>query len=265
MTTPEQEQTTLPKALLSLNSVSLRSAGKNAQTILDKVSLTLHEQEILTIIGPNGAGKSSLLKILVGLLPPTFGQVEHHTKCRIGYMPQSLMLDKFLPLSVDRFLALANAAKSERESALAQLQISDLANSQFGELSGGELQRALLARAILRKPNLLVLDEPLQGVDVNGQVELYRLISELRNQLSCAVVMVSHDLHLVMAQSDTVLCLNQHICCHGHPENISQHPEYLKLFGSDAAENLAVYHHHHDHHHDLHGDVVNCDDKCSHD
>ena len=136
---------------------------------------------------------------------------------------------------------------------------------QMHDLSGGEFQRVLLARAILKKPNLLLLDEPLQGVDVNGQIELYKLIGSLKASLNCSIFMISHDLHLVMAKTDRVLCLNQHICCQGHPEDVSQHPEYLKLLGDSAAKELAVYTHHHDHHHTLHGDAVSCTDSCQHD
>lgn len=250
--------------LVELNNISLRF---NAEPVLEAISLTIHEGEIVTIIGPNGAGKSTLVKVITGLVSPSEGAVIRHGKLRTGYMPQSLHLDPSMPIKVSRFLSLAGAkspSREERMKALEQVGIAHLNAAQMQVLSGGEFQRVLLARAILQRPNLLVLDEPLQGVDVNGQIELYRLIASLREQLSCAIVMVSHDLHLVMAQTDSVVCLNRHMCCHGQPESVSKHPEYLKLFGKQASDDLAVYTHNHDHHHDMHGDVVGCSSECDH-
>lgn len=183
-------------------------------------------------------------------------------------MPQKLHIEPSLPLTVKRFLALAaKASEHELQDALARVGIQHLLHNPIQQLSGGETQRVLLARAILRKPELLVLDEPVQGVDIAGQAELYRLINQLRDQLNCGVLMVSHDLHLVMANTDTVVCLNKHVCCHGHPEKVSSHPAYLELFGSAAQADIAVYAHNHDHSHDIHGDVVDTHDhaKCSHD
>lgn len=248
--------------LISLKNVNLQIGN---QTILQAISFDIQNKEIITVIGPNGAGKSSLIKLIAGLTQPTEGKIMSNPGLRLGYVPQKLHLDKSLPLKVSRFLSLANVSKAARNDALATLGIKHLATKQMHNLSGGELQRVLLARAVARKPDLLLLDEPLQGVDVNGQIELYRLIAQLRDQLNCAVLMVSHDLHLVMAQTDSVLCLNQHICCHGHPENVSQHPEYLKLFGCKAAEEIAVYTHHHDHHHAIDGDIEHCNSECNHD
>ena len=250
------------KPLLSVEKVQLEIDG---QTILHSISFHILPKEIITVIGPNGAGKSSLVKIIAGLLQPSSGKIAIKPNIRLGYVPQKLHLDNSLPLKVSRFLSLANVTKDARNQALTTLGIQHLSSKQMHNLSGGELQRVLLARAIARKPDLLLLDEPLQGVDVNGQIELYRLIAQLRDQLNCAILMVSHDLHLVMAQTDTVLCLNQHICCHGRPENVSQHPEYLKLFGSKAAEEISLYTHHHDHHHAIDGDVEHCHSECNHD
>lgn len=247
--------------LLHVDKLGFAVQGK---TILDNVSLELSRHEILTIIGPNGAGKSTLVKLVLGLLAPTSGDIRRQNKISIGYVPQRLSLDTTLPMKVSRFLSLAQVNKAARYEALDFLHIRHLAGQQIHKLSGGELQRVLLARAIARKPDLLVLDEPLQGVDVNGQIELYRLIASMRDHLDCAILMVSHDLHLVMAQTDSVICLNQHVCCHGQPESVSQHPEYLKLFGQQAVDNIAVYQHHHDHHHNLHGEAVNCDEGCNH-
>ncbi len=226
------------------------------ETILDHVSLTLHEGEILTVIGPNGAGKTSLLRILMGLLAPSAGNVWRRPGLRIGYMPQRLAIDPSLPLDVGRFLRLAGRRPGPLAAVAEEVGIAGLLRTPLAGVSGGEFQRVLLARALLRAPQLLVLDEPVQGVDVNGQAELYGLINEVRRRHNCAVLMISHDLHLVMASTDTVLCLNKHVCCAGKPEVVSAHPEFLQLFGKQAVSEIAVYTHHHDHAHDLHGHVV---------
>lgn len=247
--------------------VDVRGANysANGQTILHNISLSISRREIITIIGPNGSGKSSLIKLVAKLEKPNSGAVQHHGKLRIGYVPQRLFLDKSMPLSVSRFMRLSSSGKKESLEALTRVQAKPLWEKQMHDLSGGEFQRVLLARAIVRKPDLLLLDEPLQGVDVSGQATLYQLIADIRDTLNCGIVMVSHDLHLVMAQTDQVLCLNHHICCQGTPENVSNHPEYLSLFGPRSAENIAVYTHHHDHHHDLSGEVEHCNDSCQHD
>ncbi len=247
--------------LIALENVCYSLQGK---VILDKVSFSLARNEIVTIIGPNGAGKSTLVKLVLGLLSPDTGSITQNRRLRVGYVPQRLSLDKTLPINVSRFLSLADVSKQQRYAALDFLGIRHLAGRQMHALSGGEFQRVLLARAMAREPDILVLDEPLQGVDVTGQVDLYRLIGEARDRLKCGILMVSHDLHLVMAQTDSVICLNQHVCCHGQPESVSKHPEYLKLFGPKVADEMAVYQHHHDHHHTLHGDPVSCDEGCNH-
>lgn len=239
--------------LLCMRDVSFSIAQK---PILQNIDLNISQGEICTIIGPNGAGKSTLVKLITGLLQPCDGSIEYHGNVRIGYVPQRLRMDTSMPLKVGRFLSFADRSRQRRTQVLQKLRIEHLGRAQIHALSGGELQRVLLARAILRRPALLVLDEPLQGVDIAGQMELYRLIAALRDELDCGIVMVSHDLHLVMAQTDFVVCLNQHICCKGKPENVSRHPEYLRLFGHSVADDLAIYTHHHDHQHDLHGDVV---------
>lgn len=236
------------------------------RNILSKVNLKVRPGEVVTLIGPNGAGKTSLVKILLGLQKPSDGRVNRPSNLVIGYMPQKLHLDNSLPLSVSRFLQLGQSRSLDRSTVLATLErvrASKLIDQPLANLSGGETQRVLLARALLRKPQLLVLDEPAQGVDVSGQTELYRLIDQIRQELNCGVLMVSHDLHLVMANTDTVVCLNQHVCCHGHPESVSEHPEYLALFGEQDSSDLAIYTHHHDHDHNLHGDVVT-DSPCNH-
>jgi zinc transport system ATP-binding protein len=201
----------------------------------------------VTLVGPNGAGKTTLLRILLGLQRPSAGSAWRRPGLRIGYLPQRLAIDETLPLTVRRLLALAGPAGKERiDAALAEVGAKPLASMPVQALSGGELQRVLLARALLREPDLLVLDEPVQGVDVTGQGELYALIRHIRDRRGCGVLLVSHDLHLVMAASDEVVCLNRHVCCSGHPETVTRHPAYRALFG-DA---IAVYAHHHDHVHD---------------
>lgn len=240
-------------ALLNAQHLGLRFGDK---TVLDDVHLTLQRGKIVTLIGPNGAGKTSLVRTILGLQKPTSGRIERAADLRIGYMPQKLQLEASLPLTAQRFLALGGAGAAQITEASALTGIGHLADSPMQQLSGGEVQRVLLTRALAREPNLLVLDEPVQGVDINGQLALYQLINRIRHERGCGVLMVSHDLHLVMANTDEVLCLNQHVCCHGHPESVSNHPAYQALFGTRAAEMLAVYTHHHDHKHDLHGDVV---------
>lgn len=240
--------------LLSAREISLQF---DQRLVLQNISLDIDERQIVTLIGPNGAGKTSLVKIVLGLAKPTRGNVERKKGIRVGYMPQRLQVDQSMPVSVSKFLALAaNARSGEIDKALDEVGALSLKNSQLHSLSGGELQRVLLARALIQDPQLLVLDEPAQGVDVNGQAELYRLIAEIRDQHGCGILLVSHDLHLVMSATDEVICLNQHVCCHGHPEQVSNDPAYLELFGKKDAETLAVYTHNHNHSHDLAGDVV---------
>lgn len=245
--------------------VTLEQAGveRNGQTLLQDISLDLHPGEIMTIIGPNGAGKSTLIKLISGLIQPSSGRVRRQAKMRIGYMPQSLTFDASLPLTVQRFLTLSNPDCAQVSAAKKRLNVDHLSQQAVQLLSGGELQRVLLARAVLRQPQLLVLDEPVQGVDVKGQTELYDLITNLRAELNCSVLMVSHDLHLVMAQTDRVVCLNHHICCQGKPEKVTTDPSYLQLFGREATDAIAVYTHKHDHSHNMHGDVIE-KDSCDH-
>ena len=239
--------------LLSLDRVGLRRHGN---AILDNISLQVRRGEIVTLIGPNGAGKTSLVRIVLGLLAADSGRVERQPRLRIGYMPQKLQIDATLPLNVLRFLLLAPGVSREAAlRALEEVGAGHLAQRPLQQVSGGEQQRILLARALLRHPDLLVLDEPVQGVDVNGQIELYQLITRLRDRYGCGVLMVSHDLHLVMAPTNTVVCLNRHVCCSGRPEQVSADPAFIALFGEQASA-LAVYNHQHDHSHDMHGEVI---------
>ncbi len=246
--------------------------------VLSNVSLTIRAKEIVTLIGPNGAGKSTLLKILLGLIPASKGKVSRQANLKIGFMPQKVQLDSSLPLTVEGFLNLANSQQpllSRLKSllrteatpfqthviqAMTLLKIEDLAKQQIKNLSGGEFQRVLLARAIVSKPDLLVLDEPVQGVDLQGQTELYYLINQIKDELGCGILMVSHDLHVVMKSTNRVLCLNQHLCCSGHPSQLSEDPSFQKIFGNEFEE-LAVYEHHHnptqcDHTHGQHSQTA---------
>ncbi|WP_253377725.1 zinc ABC transporter ATP-binding protein ZnuC [unidentified bacterial endosymbiont] len=240
--------------LVSLDNISV-SFGQ--RRILSDVSLDLKPGKILTLLGPNGAGKSTLVRVVLGLVAPDEGTIKRQEKLRIGYVPQKLHLDATLPLTVSRFLRLRpGTRKADILPALKRVQAGHLMDAPLQKLSGGETQRVLLARALLSHPQLLVLDEPTQGVDVNGQVALYDLIDQLRRELSCAVLMVSHDLHLVMAKTDEVLCLNHHICCSGTPEVVSMHPEFISMFGHRGAEQLGIYRHNHNHRHDSQGRIV---------
>lgn len=232
--------------LISLRNIHI---GFQGRAVLANINLEIQPGRIVTLIGPNGAGKTTLVRIVLGLQAPDSGQRWLKPGIRIGYMPQKLHVDNSLPLVVRRFLSLTGAKIPQIKAALARTGVQALLDSPVQSLSGGELQRVLLARALLQKPQLLVLDEPVQGVDVKGQQALYQLIAELREEWHCAVLMVSHDLHLVMAATDEVVCINQQLCCSGPPRQVRQHPAYLKLFGRDA-EALAVYAHDHSHDHD---------------
>lgn len=243
----------MSEPLIRLQQVSV---GFRQESVLENVQLTVNAGEIVTLIGPNGAGKTTLVRAVLGLLKPDSGSVWRKPRLRIGYMPQKLTVDPTLPLSVLRFLRLVPGVDRHTAlAALAEVGAEQVIDSPLQNISGGELQRVLLARALLREPELLVLDEPVQGVDVAGQAELYRLFTELRDRHGCGVLMVSHDLHLVMSTTDQVVCLNRHVCCSGHPEQVSGDPAFVELFGQDA-QSLAIYHHHHDHSHDLHGAVI---------
>ena len=241
-------------ALVEVSAVDLRLG---AQQVLEHVDLWLRAGEIVTVVGPNGAGKTTLLRVVLGLIKPDRGRVAMPSGLRVGYVPQRLQVDPVLPLTAHRFLSLGTRVKVQRcRQALDEVGASRLFGEALQDLSGGELQRVVLARALLRDPDLLVLDEPVQGVDIAGQIEFYELIGRLRAERGCGVLMVSHDLHLVMAATDRVVCLNRHVCCAGRPETVQRHPEYIALFGPRAAETLAVYAHAHDHRHDAAGNVV---------
>ncbi len=237
----------MTEPLVTLRDVSIAFHGP---PVVDHVSLRIDPGEIITLIGPNGAGKTTLIKAILGVYKPTTGEISRRSRLRVGYMPQRLALPETLPLSVAGFLGLTGAGSEACRRALERVGVRHIYGYSVHHLSGGEIQRMLLARALLREPELLVLDEPAQGVDITGQAALYELIRELRDATGCAVLMISHDLHLVMSATDQVLCLNRHMCCSGPPEHISSDPAFVELFGRRVAGTLAVYHHHHDHSHD---------------
>lgn len=250
-------------ALLVARDVGFSRQGK---TILSDISMQLHSKEIITLIGPNGAGKTSLIRILLGLTRPTKGKVSLAPGLRTGYVPQRIAVPEVMPLRVYDFLNVTGIYTIEQcRLILDEVDCDYLLYSAMQNLSGGEMQRVLLARALLKDPQLLVLDEPASGMDIIGQQALYETIRMIRDKHDCGILMVSHDLHMVMASTDRVICLNTHICCTGHPDAVSEHPEYIKLFG-DAIEGLALYSHHHDHEHDIHGNIVEADEShsCEH-
>ena len=237
--------------LIALDRVTVRYG---AEAAVSGVDLSIARGEIVTLIGPNGSGKTSIVRAALGLISPDEGTVTTAPGLTIGYVPQTWHVEDTLPITVRRFLTLRGAKTgADLERALEEVGASHVIESPLQSLSGGESRRVLLARALLRDPDLLVLDEPMAAVDVAGRAELYRLIRLIRDRRGCGVLLVSHDLHLVMAETDRVLCLNRHVCCSGTPESVLVHPEYLALFGPQLGQELAVYTHHHDHDHDLHG------------
>ncbi|MDH2923911.1 zinc transport system ATP-binding protein [Nicoletella semolina] len=235
----------------------------NEKIVLDNINLKIYPNSITTIVGPNGGGKSTILKVLLKLIKPNQGSVYHQKGLKIGYVPQKLHLDYSMPITVKKFLSLKpNTTESRIDEILSLFTIKSLSSNPMQKLSGGELQRVLLARAILDQPQLLVLDEPMQGVDITGQSELYQLLNHTRHWLNCAILMVSHDLNIVMANTDEVLCVNRHICCAGTPESISSEPNFIHFFGDQFAKHVAFYTHQHNHHHDLSGQI--CRGRCNH-
>jgi zinc transport system ATP-binding protein len=237
-------------SLITTRDLTLRY---NGQTVLHDVDFSIARGEIVTIVGPNGSGKSSLLRALIGALKPASGEVIRQAGLKIGYVPQKLQIDATLPLTVHRFLNLPlRQSAATIAMALEKAGVPDLSNRQMSALSGGQFQRVLLARALLNTPDILILDEATQGLDQPGAAAFYRQIEDVRRDMGLAVLMVSHDLHVVMAASDRVLCLNGHVCCEGTPKIVADAPEYRALFGSGTKGALALYRHdhNHDHHHD---------------
>ncbi|WP_264214468.1 zinc ABC transporter ATP-binding protein ZnuC [Leisingera thetidis] len=235
-------------SLISLEGLSVTYGGNR---VLSGVDLAIRPGEIVTVVGPNGSGKSTLLRSVIGALKPTQGAIRRAPGLRIGYVPQKLHIDPTLPLTVRRFLSLpARVSDARAGEALEQAGAGNLAARQMSGLSGGQFQRVLLARALLCDPQLLILDEATQGLDQPGSAAFYQRIEKVRQDLGCAVLMVSHELHVVMAASDRVICLNGHVCCEGAPEHVASAPEYRALFGTGTQGALALYRHEHNHSHD---------------
>lgn len=244
-------------SIINAQNISLLRDGK---TVLDNVSLSISDRDFITIVGPNGAGKSALISCLLGLQKPNSGKVIASSNLKIGYLPQNFNPEHTLPISVADFIRLGNKVTVDELKAVAiETNTLALINKQIHHLSGGERQRVLLARALAKKPNLLVLDEPAQNLDVSGQLAFYQLIEQVYEQRKLSILMVSHELHLVMAVSQRVVCLYKHICCTGKPNVIVRDPEFIKIFGTEMTNRMAVYSHDHDHTH-----VHTHDDNCQH-
>ena len=236
---------------MSLISAKDLTVRHGAALVLSHVGFAIEPGEIVTVVGPNGSGKSTLVRALIGLEPRATGSVDHAPGLRIGYVPQRLHIDAGLPLTVRRFLSLPNrVSDTAAAQALVRTGVPGIGAQQMSGLSGGQFQRVLLARALLSEPQILILDEPTQGLDQPGIAGFYRLLAEVRAETGCAVLMVSHDLHVVMSASDRVICLNGHICCEGAPSAVLAAPEYRALFGLGTGGALALYQHVHDPGHD---------------
>jgi zinc transport system ATP-binding protein len=253
VTSADQIQT---QPLLCLDNVTVQ---RNGEKHLDRINLCIIAGEIVTLVGPNGAGKSTLVKTALGLLQPTLGQVIRPKSLIIGYVPQSLELEESMPVTVRRFLSVSQPSGDFKEEnlhkTLSLVGAPELLDRPLKLVSGGEMRRIILARALLKKPDLLILDEPTSGVDVTGQAALYSLIADIRDEYHCGVLLVSHNLHIVMAATDRVICLNRHLCCSGTPEDVRAHPQFVSLFGQHGADTLGIYRHHHDHEHNLSGEI----------
>ena len=236
---------------MSLVNVENLSVRYGARTVLSHVSLNVQPGEIVTIVGPNGSGKTSLLRAIIGAVKPTKGRVTRGADVRIGYVPQRLHIDATLPMTVARFLRLpGGASPAAINDALTQAGVPDLSAAQMSALSGGQFQRVLLARALINRPDILLLDEATQGLDQPGSAAFYQQIEAVRRDTGCAILMISHELHVVMSASDRVICLNGHVCCEGTPAVVASAPEYRALFGTGTGGALALYRHDHDHEHD---------------
>jgi zinc transport system ATP-binding protein len=240
---------------------------RQGRSILSDVSLSIDEHDFITIIGPNGAGKSTLIQCLMGFFPPDSGSIIRHDTLRIGYVPQRIQQDSTIPITARRFLTLGQPRGDTEFNAFfericEETQTTSLLERSLHVLSGGEMQRILLARALLRKPNLLMLDEPAQNLDVSSQIAFYKLLEHIYERRKISILMVSHDLHLVMASTRKVICLYHHICCSGEPHAVTQDPEFSKLFGQDITAMMAIYHHQHSHQHDH---ASHADHLCDHD
>ncbi len=228
-------------ALISATNVSVL---KNQKSILKNIDIKINKNDFITIIGPNGAGKTMLLKCLMGFYKPNFGEIQKKDKLKIGYMPQSINIINTMPMMVKNFITVRKKYDDiSFKQVISEVDISQLVNKQLSVLSGGEMQRVLLARSLLNNPDLLVLDEPAQNLDISGQLSFYKLIQEIYSKRNISILMVSHDLHLVMVSTKKVLCLSNHICCSGKPQQVAKDPEFISMFGKDMANMMAVYQH----------------------
>ena len=240
------------KILLKVENASF---SKNNKYLVKGVSLEVKEGEIVTLIGPNGSGKSTTAKIALGIYKDIEGKVKRFTN-KIGYVPQKISIDWTLPIRVIDFMSLTEEPTEEQINiALNLTSVEHLRKKNLSDLSGGEFQRVLIARAIAKQPNFLVLDEPVQGVDFKGEIALYELIKKISEELNCGILLISHDLHVVMSATDFVVCLNGHVCCSGTPEAVSKNNEYQELFGDRASSILSLYEHKHDHTHSQDGTI----------
>jgi zinc transport system ATP-binding protein len=240
------------KILLKVESASF---SKNNKWLVKGVSLEVKQGEIVTLIGPNGSGKSTTAKIALGIYKDIEGKVKKFTN-KIGYVPQKISIDWTLPIRVIDFMSLIEEPTDEQiNTALNLTSVKHLRNKNLSDLSGGEFQRVLIARAIAKQPDLLVLDEPVQGVDFKGEIALYELIKKISEELNCGILLISHDLHVVMSATDFVVCLNGHVCCSGTPQVVAKNNEYQELFGDRASSILSLYEHKHDHTHSQDGTI----------
>ena len=236
--------------LIEISKLEVKYGSKK---VLQNINLSLNANEIVTIVGPNGSGKTTLFKAIIGSVPLSKGKISIKPNLRIGYVPQQLKVDQTLPITVERFLKLATRNNNDIEKMIAFFGSENIFREQINSLSGGEMQRVLLARALVNKPEILLLDEATRGLDQPGIAAFYRKIENISKETNCAVLMISHDLHVVMRASDRVICVNGHICCQGTPENVATSPEYQTLFGSNIDGSFALYRHKHDHNHDVMG------------
>lgn len=233
--------------IAQLQNISLKI---NDETILSKISLNLKKNQITTLIGPNGGGKTSIARIILGILKPTSGKVKIEKNIKIGYMPQKLQIDKTLPLKARDFLKLTLKNPNfshDFNDLIKTLNLEKILDKQIHHLSGGQLQKLIFLRSLINKPDLLVLDEPTQYMDVKGIEEFYKIIEQIRKKNNCTILLISHDLHMVMQKTDSIFCINNHLCCSGSPESVNEHPEYISLFGKKT--NLSIYQHQHNHSH----------------
>ncbi len=236
--------------LIEISKLEVKYGSKK---VLQNINLSLNASEIVTIVGPNGSGKTTLFKAIIGSVPFSKGKISIKPNLRIGYVPQQLKVDQTLPITVERFLKLATRNNNDIEKMIAFFGSENIFREQINSLSGGQMQRVLLARALVNEPEILLLDEATRGLDQPGIAAFYRKIENISKETNCAILMISHDLHVVMSASDRVICINGHICCQGTPENVATSPEYQTLFGSNIDGSFALYRHKHDHNHDVMG------------